>query len=163
MTLRDVLVGRSVGRSLVRGLVLGLALLLGSQLLLTPVRAHGISMFPTYDEGQLLLVNRLAYRFGGTARRGDVVAITLKAGSAVLVKRIVGLPGERVEIADGQVLVDGRPLDEPYCRYRLPWNIQEAQLGPDEVYVIGDNRSMLEKHHDFGRAPTDRILGRMIN
>jgi signal peptidase I len=79
------------------------------------------------------------------------------------VKRIIGLPGERVRIEEGQVLVNDRPLDEPYCVYRLPWNIQEAQLGPDEVFVIGDNRAMLEKHHDFGRAYQDRILGRMIN
>ena len=146
-----------------RGLVVAAALLLASQLLLTPVRAHGISMFPTYEEGQLLLVNRLAYRFGRPVHRGDVVAITLKGGAAVLVKRIIGLPGERVRIEGGQVFVDDRPLDEPYCRYRLPWDIQEAKLGPDEVYVIGDNRSMLEKHHDFGRAPVTRILGRMIN
>ena len=163
MTLRDVLVGRSAGRSLVRGLAVGLALLLGSQLLLTPVRANGISMFPTYEEGQLLLVNRLAYRFGRPVQRGEVVAITLRGGQAVLVKRIIGLPGERVRIEAGQVFVDDRVLDEPYCRYRLPWNIQEATLGPDEVYVIGDNRSMLEKHHDFGRASITRILGRMIN
>jgi signal peptidase I len=163
MTLRDLLVGRSAGRSLVRGLVIALTLLLASQLLLTPVRAHGISMFPTYEEGQLLLVNRLAYRFGRPVQRGDVVAITLKSGEAVLVKRIIGLPGERVRIEAGQVLIDDRPLDEPYCQYRLPWAIAEAVLGPDEVYVIGDNRSMLEKHHDFGRAPIDRILGRMIN
>jgi signal peptidase I len=163
MTLRDFVAGRSAGRSLLRGLAIALVLLLASRILLTPVRAHGISMFPTYDAGQLLLVNRLAYRFGTPVRRGDVVAITLNAGSAVLVKRIVGLPGERVRIEDGRVLIDDRPLDEPYCRYRLPWNIQEARLGPDEVYVIGDNRSMLEKHHDFGRAPTNRILGRMIN
>jgi signal peptidase I len=162
-TLRDLLVGRSAGRSVVRGLALAVVLLLGSQLLLTPVRAHGISMFPTYEEGQLLLVNRLAYRFGRPVRRGDVVAITLKGGAAVLVKRIIGLPGERVRIEAGQVLVNDRPLAEPYCRYRLPWDIQEADLGPDEVFVIGDNRAMLEKHHDFGRASISRILGRMIN
>jgi signal peptidase I len=120
-------------------------------------------MTPTYGDDQLLLVNRLAYRFGGEVRRGDVVAITLKGGKAVLVKRIIGLPGERVRIDEGQVMVDDQPLDEPYCVYRLPWNIVETRLGPDEVFVIGDNRSMLEKHHDFGRADRGRILGRLIN
>ena len=91
------------------------------------------------------------------------MAITLKGGKAVLVKRIIGLPGERVRIDEGQVMIDDQPLDEPYCVYRLPWNINETRLGPDEVFVIGDNRSMLEKHHDFGRADRDRILGRLIN
>jgi hypothetical protein len=122
MTFKEVLVGKSLGRSLVRGLTVGVLLLVGSQILLTPVRAHGISMVPTYAEGQLLWVNRLAY-----------------------------------------VFINDRPLDEPYCVYRLPWNILEAQLGPDEVFVIGDNRSMQERFHDFGRADRGRILGRMIN
>jgi signal peptidase I len=163
MTLRELLIGRSLGRSLTRGLVIAAVLFAGSRFVLVPVRAHGISMVPTYEEGQLLFANRLAYRFGRAVHRGDVVAITLKAGHAVLVKRVIGLPGERVRIDQGQVFVDDRPLDEPYCVYRLPWDIQEAQLGPDEVFVVGDNRSMLEKHHDFGRASQGRILGRMIN
>src|SRR5688500_7885355 len=128
MDLRQLLVGRSVGRSLIRGLALALALLLGSWLVLVPVRAHGPSMTPTYGDGQLLFVNRLAYRFGREVRRGDVVAITLRGGEAVLVKRIIALPGERVRIDDGQVVVNDLPLDEPYCVYRLAWNIAEARL-----------------------------------
>jgi signal peptidase I len=163
MTLRELMIGRSLGRSLIRGLLIGAVLMAGSRFVLVPVRAHGISMVPTYEEGQLLFANRLAYRFGRPVRRGDIVAITLKGGQAVLVKRVIGLPGERVRIDQGQVLINDQPLDEPYCVYRLPWNIQEAQLGPDEIFVIGDNRSMLEKYHDFGRAPQGRILGRMIN
>ena len=162
MDLRQLVVGRSLGRSLVRGLALALALLLGSWFILVPVRAHGPSMTPTYTDGQLLLVIRLAYRFGAI-RRGDVVAITLHGGKAVLVKRIIALPGERIRIERGQVLVNDVALDEPYCVYRLPWNVAEAELGPDEVFVIGDNRAMLEQHHTFGRADRGRILGRMIN
>ena len=162
MTLRQLLIGRSLGRSLIRGLSMALALLLGSWFILVPVRAHGPSMTPTYSDRQLLLVNRLAYRFG-EVRRGDVVAITLNGAQAVLVKRIIGLPGERIRIDAGQVMIDDKPLSEPYCVYRLPWNILETQLGPDEVFVIGDNRAMLEKHHDFGRADRSRILGRLIN
>ena len=163
MDLRQLLVGRSVGRSLVRGLAMALALVLGSWFILVPVRAHGPSMTPTYGDGQLLLVNRLAYRFGGDIRRGDVVAITLDGGKAVLVKRIIALPGERIRIDGGQVVIDDLPLEEPYCVYRLAWNIGEVTLGPNEVFVIGDNRSMLERHHDFGRADRGRILGRLIN
>jgi len=162
MTLRQLLIGRSLGRSLIRGLSMALALLLGSWFILVPVRAHGPSMTPTYSDRQLLLVNHLAYRFG-EVRRGDVVAITLNGAQAVLVKRIIGLPGERIRIDAGQVMIDDKPLSEPYCIYRLPWNILETQLGPDEVFVIGDNRAMLEKYHDFGRADRSRILGRLIN
>jgi len=95
MTLKEVLVGRSPVRSLIRGLSLGAILLLGSQFLLTPVRAHGISMVPTYAEGQFLWVNRLAYRFGRPVRRGDILAITLKSGNAVLVTWVVVAPTTR--------------------------------------------------------------------
>ena len=163
MTLRELLIGRSLGRSLARGLSMALLLLLGSWFVLVPVRAHGPSMTPTYGDDQLLLVNRLAYRFGGEVQRGDVVAITLKGDKAVMVKRVIALPGERIRIDEGQVMINDQPLDEPYCKYRIAWNILETQLGPDEVFVIGDNRSMLEKYHYFGRADRDRILGRLIN
>src|SRR5689334_21138089 len=163
MDLRQLLIGRSLGRSLIRGCSIALVLLLGSRFVLVPVRAHGPSMTPTYGDGQLLLVNRLAYRFGGEARRGDVVAITLRGGQAVLVTRIIALPGERIRIDDGQVQIDGVPLDEPYCVYRLPWNIQETKLGPDDILVIGCYRAILTMHHDFVRADRGRILGRLIN
>ena len=162
MTLRELLIGRSLGRSLIRGLSMALALLLGSWFVLVPVRAHGPSMTPTYGDGQLLLVNRLAYRFG-EVRRGDVVAITLKGGQAVLVKRIIA-PSRRAHPHRGGAGDHRRQAPRrAVCVYRLPWNILETQLGPDEVFVIGDNRSMLEKYHDFGRADRGRILGRLIN
>jgi signal peptidase I len=162
MTLRELLIGRSLGRSLIRGLLAAAVLMAVSQFVLTPVRAHGISMMPTYDEGQLLLCNRLAYVFT-PLRRGDVVALTIKSGQAVLVKRIVGLPGDRVRIERGQVYVNDVPLDEPYVRYRIPWEVDDTEVRPDEVFVIGDNRSMAARFHDFGRASRGRILGRMVN
>ena len=161
MTLRELLIGRSFGRSLIRGLVIAAMLMAVSQFLLMPVRAHGISMFPTYGEGQLLVVNRLAYLFA-PPRRGDIIALTLKNGQAVLVKRIVALPGERVRIEQGQVFVNGVALDEPYVHYRIPWQIRDTELRLDEVFVIGDNRSMPARLHDFGRADRTRIIGRMV-
>ena len=129
MDLRQLLIGRSLGRSLVRGLSMALVLLLGSWFVLVPVRAHGPSMTPTYGDGQLLLVNRLAYRFG-EVRRGDVVAITLAGGKAVLVKRIIGLPGERIRIEEGQVIIDDQPLDEPYCTIGCHGTSSRPSSGP---------------------------------
>jgi signal peptidase I len=161
MTFREMLIGKSLGRTLIRGLLLGVLLIVASQYVLTPVRAHGISMLPTYQEGQFIFVNRLAYRFS-TVKRGDIVAIRLKGEDSVLVKRIVALPGERVGIVNGQVIVNGFPLDEPYRRYHLPWNMKEDTVGADEVLVIGDNRSMAMEGHEFGFARQAAILGRAI-
>lgn len=161
MSLRRILFGASFGRTLMRAGILAAALLLVSHFVLSPVRAVGISMMPTYEEGQLLLLNRLAYRYANP-RRGDVVAITLPGNHAVLVKRIVGLPGETVRITDGTVFVNNQPLDEPYVRYRIPWNVTEAALADGEYYVIGDNRSMAVHNHDFGVATRSRVLGRLL-
>jgi signal peptidase I len=161
MTLREILIGKSLGKSLIRGLCVAALLLAGSKFVLVPVRAHGISMMPTYEEGQFIFVNRLAYRFS-PMKRGDVVALTLNGGGAVLVKRIIALPGETVSIDAGQVYIDGAPLDEPYRRFYLPWNMREGTVGANEVFVIGDNRSMRLEYHDFGFAAKDRILGRAI-
>jgi signal peptidase I len=162
MTLREILIGKSASRSLIRGLCVAVLLLVGSRVLLVPVRAHGISMLPTYEEGQFVFVNRLAYRFS-PLKRGDVVAITLNDGGAVLVKRIIALPGETVRIDAGQVFIDGAPLDEPYLRYFIAWDMEDGTVGADEVFVIGDNRSMRLENHDFGFAHQNRILGRAIN
>jgi signal peptidase I len=85
------------------------------------------------------------------------------AGPHVLyVKRVVGLPGERVSIAGGQVHINGTSLTEPYVRHRRPWDVAEVTLGPREYFVIGDNRGMSVGDHDFGRVQIDRILGRVV-
>jgi signal peptidase I len=128
---------------------------------LIPIRTEGVSMLPTYRSGTLNLVNRLSY-FNTTPSRGDVVAIRLAGPSVVYVKRIVGLPGERVAVVEGQVHIDGESLLEPYVRHRRAWNVPEMTLGPGEYFVVGDNRSMAVGDHDFGRVDADRILGRVL-
>jgi signal peptidase I len=126
-----------------------------------PVRTEGISMLPTYESGRLTLVNRLAYSQTPPAR-GDIVAITLAGEHVVYVKRIVGLPGERLGITDGVVHINGVPLPEPYVRHRRPWTVDEVTLGPQEYFLIGDNRGMNAADHDFGRADRSRIAGKVV-
>ncbi|HEX7019877.1 MAG TPA: signal peptidase I [Gemmatimonadaceae bacterium] len=129
--------------------------------ILIPVRADGISMLPTYESGSFTLVSRLAYSFSPPSR-GDIVALRLAGPHVLYIKRIIGLPGERVSIDRGMVSIDGRPLAEPYVRHRAPWHVPEVRLGPDEYYLIGDNRGMPQDEHDFGRAPRDRIIGKAL-
>jgi len=118
-------------------------------------------MMPTYSSGSLNLVNRLAFMMQAPVR-GDIVAIQLAGPHVVYIKRIVGLPGERIGIVNGTVLVNGRPLDEPYVRNRSAWTLAEVQLGAEEYFLIGDNRGMREEEHDFGRAPRSRIIGKVV-
>ena len=118
-------------------------------------------MLPTYDSNALNVVNRLSSSFGGF-RRGDVVAIRLAGPSLVYVKRIVGLPGERVSIVTGIIHVNGVPLNEPYVRHRRPWDRSEVTLGAREYFVVGDNRGMSQGAHKFGIVDQDRILGKVV-
>ena len=118
-------------------------------------------MRPTYDSGDLLFVNRLSYTAAGP-KRGDIVAIALAGERVYYVKRIVGLPLERVRILDGIVLVNDVPLEEPYVRERRPWTVEEVELKSNEYFVIGDNRGMNARDHDFGRVLRSRIAGRIV-
>lgn len=128
---------------------------------LLPVRLVGISMEPAYRDGGFTFANRLAFAWRQPAR-GDVVAIRMAGLRVVYVKRIVGLPGERVSIAAGIVAIDGRPLDEPSVRDRAPWSMPPVALDVDEYFVIGDNRAMAMEHHEFGRVRRDRIVGKLL-
>jgi signal peptidase I len=118
-------------------------------------------MLPAYHGGSLNFANRLAYVFAAPAR-GDVVAIRMAGPNLVYVKRIVGLPNERVEIAVGVVLINGTPLFEPQVEHRAAWNLPPFTLGDDEYFVVGDNRSMAIENHELGRAPRERIIGKLL-
>jgi signal peptidase I len=158
---RRLLFGANPHRTLVRVLVLTALSVITFHWILIPIRTEGISMLPTYRSGSLNLVNRLSYRFRPPAR-GDVVAIRLAGPHVVFVKRIIGLPGERLEIVRGQVFINGAPLAEPYVQDRQPWNVPEVQLPPRDYFVVGDNRRMRAADHSFGRAEVSRILGRVV-
>jgi signal peptidase I len=129
--------------------------------LMTPTRVRGVSMEPTYRDATLNLVNRVIYK---TRRptRGDIVAIRLAGPHVLYIKRIIGLPSERVSIVDGIVHINGEPLYEPYVVKRAPWNYDEVTVGAAEYFVIGDNRSMKIGDHDFGRVDARRVLGRLV-
>jgi signal peptidase I len=161
VALREIVFGQSLGRTLIRGLAIGLLLLVISKTFVIPIRASGISMQPTFEDGQLLFFNAMAYRLGEPSR-GDVVVITMDARDAVLVKRVIGLPGERIRIDGGQVVVNDVPLAEPYVQKKSAWQVDELVLAPDEFFVIGDNRSMAQRHHTFGAVTRDRLYARLM-
>jgi signal peptidase I len=137
--------------------VLGLCLLfhIVLQWILWPVRVDGQSMAPNYDDGQPTIINRFAY-LTHPPQRGDVVG--LRVGDEFYLKRIIGLPGERIEFVRDTVLVNGRPLKEWYPVTPLLWNLAPAQLGENDYYVMGDNRSQSK----LGPVSRDRIIGKAI-
>jgi signal peptidase I len=156
-----LLFGRNPRRTAIRAtlLVLGAVIMFGFVLL--PVRLIGISMEPTYNDGEFNFANRLAFLLRPPAR-GDVVAIRMAGPRVLYVKRIVGLPGEQVQIEKGVVKIDGAPLAEPTVVHRAPWNLEPLTLGRNEYFVVGDNRAMAIRNHDLGRATRERIIGKLL-
>jgi signal peptidase I len=156
-----ILIGRRPKRTLVRiGVLVGVCFVL-FKFVLAPVVIRGPSMLPTYRNGQVHVINRLAYRLH-EPRRGDVVAIKYSGEHAMLLKRIVGLPGETVAFRRGRLSIDGQTVEEPYVRYSCNWDMLPVPVGPDEFYVVGDNRSMPWEYHKQGRSERRRILGRLL-
>lgn len=159
---RVVLVGRRPKRTLVRIAVLAGGSFVVFSFALVPFRIEGSSMEPTYRHGAVNFANRLVYLVR-RPRRGDVVAIRTTAGPHVMyLKRVIGLPGERIGIRDGTVFVNGAPLDEPYVQNRRRWQRPEIQLAADEYYVMGDNRRMRMEDQEFGRCKASLIVGKVL-
>lgn len=156
-----LLFGSNPRATLTRATALAVFAFVVFRFVLLPVRLQGISMLPTYTEGTLDFANRAAYWLREPGR-GDVVAIRMAGPSVFYIKRIVGMPGERLAIVQGMVTVDDVPLAEPTVIYRTPWNLVAFTLGPNEYFVVGDNRSMMIKDHDLGRTTRDRIVGKLL-
>lgn len=161
--LRTIIIGRNPRLTAVRLVgIVALILVLRSYVLL-PIQVDGPSMLPNYRENSINVVNRLAY-LRSEPRRGDVVAIRFSGKSIMLMKRVVGLPGETVEWINGRLLINGRYIDEPYVKYSCSWEFRPPtwQLSDDEYYVVGDNRSMPYEDHKQGIAKRERIVGKVM-
>jgi signal peptidase I len=124
-------------------------------------RVEGQSMEPNLHSNQRLVVEKLSYRFHGP-RRFDVVVLRLPSqGEELLIKRVVGLPGETVDIRDGQVYINGDPLDEGFVPGETrPGRTERVTVPPLHVYVLGDNRNHSNDSRSFGPVPIENIVGR---
>ena len=153
-----LLAGAHPRRTAARAVLLVLAAWLLFGYVLMPVRGVGVSMQPTINPGDLLFINRVAYRFR-PPRHGDIVAVRVAGESVVYVKRLLATPGERIAFVDGVLWRNGEPVTEPYVAHRAAWQLAEVTLGDDDYFVVGDNRGMPMAQHDFGTATRARLIG----
>jgi signal peptidase I len=108
-----------------------------------------------------LVVEKVSYRFHGPNRYDIVVLKLPNQGDELLIKRVVGLPGETVEIHGGRVFVNGEPLDEPFVdEETLPGRNGRVTVPPLHVFVLGDNRNHSNDSRSFGPVPIENIVGR---
>jgi len=131
---------------------------------LTALVVRGTSMEPNYKDGEILLVDKIGYRFQDPSR-GEVVAMFFPGETEKrFIKRIIGLPGELVQIRSGRVLINGQLLEESYLEAQgLTAPELDRQLQADEYFVLGDNRLASSDSRAWGSVPRSFIIGRITS
>lgn len=163
--LLPLVIGRRPARTSARLVVLIFGTWVVFSFVLTPpIRVTGISMLPTFHDGQINFLYRLAY-VRSDPKRGDIIGLPFQRTTGdhhILFKRIVGLPGEMISFHRGQLVVNDEPVYEPYVKSGCNWNMPPVRLGPTEYYVVGDNRGMDFAGHTQGVVKREEIVGRAV-
>jgi len=123
-------------------------------------RVYGHSMEPSLHTEQRLVVEKLSYRLHGPHRQDVVVLRMPERGPELLIKRVIALPGETIEIRDGNVYIDGVVLQEPYLSHETRGTYGPTTIPEGHIFVMGDNRGASNDSRVFGPVPLDRVVGR---
>ena len=129
-----------------------------------PVRVEGTSMLPILEDQDRLFINKIAYRVG-EIHAGDVVVFQYPRDHAKsYIKRVIAVPGDRLRIDQGQVVVNGVPLKEPYLQSRFADDRSQTEMvmPPKEYFVMGDHRSISSDSRDFGPVDRELIYGKAV-
>lgn len=129
-----------------------------------PVQVEGTSMLPRLSNHERIFINKFVYRFE-PIRRGDIVMFHYPLDpSKSYIKRVVGLPGETIRIRDGRVLINGRPLKEPYVppSFLDHENFASVTLAPDHYFVLGDHRDSSNDSREWGAVERKFIYGKAV-
>ena len=127
-----------------------------------PVRVEGTSMLPMLEDQDRLFINKLAYRVG-EIHRGDVVVFLYpRDHEKSYIKRVIAVPGDRLRIDRGDVILNGRLLPEPYVpdEYRDSRSLPEMVVPPGYYYMMGDHRSISSDSREFGPVERDLVYGK---
>ena len=175
---------RALIRELIETAILALLIFLALQSSVQNFRVEGSSMEPTLSTGQYLLVNKLVYfnlspgdlksllPFADVdrseplfafhpPRHGEVIIFHFpRDETRDFVKRVIGVPGDEIEIRRGAVYVNGVELDEPYITHQSEASMPRTTVPPDSYFVLGDNRRASNDSRDWGPVPAKNVVGR---
>jgi len=123
-------------------------------------RVYGSSMEPSLYTDQRLVVEKVSYRLH-MPKRGDIVVLRIpERGPELLIKRVIALPGEQIEVREGHVYVDGKSLEEPYIAQPTRGQYGPLVVPDGQVFVMGDNRGASNDSRAFGPVPLENVVGR---
>jgi signal peptidase I len=129
-----------------------------------PVKVEGTSMMPSLIDQERIFINKFVYRFGiADIGRGDTVVFWFPGDpSKSYIKRVIGAPGDTIEVIEGKVFVNGRALPEPYVpdEYRDHVSMSRSVVPADQYFVLGDHRSSSNDSRMWGMVPRRYIYGK---
>lgn len=123
-------------------------------------RIESVSMEPNLHPGEYVLVEKISYALG-QPQRGDIIVFHHPRGERDLIKRVIGLPGETLEVRAGQVWIDGAALTEPYVAAALVGSGRWT-LGSNQFFVMGDNRNNSQDSRSWGPLERELIVGKTV-
>lgn len=124
------------------------------------VKVYGVSMLPGIQHGEYIMVDKAAYFFQNPKRGEVIVFHSPRSLGADLIKRVIALPGDTVEIKDGKVYVNKTPLVEPYINEYPNYKYSQVQVPEDNYFVLGDNRNNSADSHTGWFLPQGNIIGK---
>ena len=162
-------------KELIKDIIIALVIVIGITMVIKPTIVKESSMEPTLYENDYLIVNKLAYFKKDHPGYGDIVVFrsdidkTDGTGKKLLIKRVVGVEGDVIDITDGVVYRNGKALDEPYVNGQPTeedegLDVDNMKVGKDEMFLMGDNRAVsLDSRSDLvGMVSEDRLVGKAI-
>lgn len=147
---------------IVKVVLISLAIILPVRLFLVqPFYVEGASMEPNFYDKEYLIINEISYRFSEPVRGEVIIFKNPKNTKVYFIKRVIGLPGETVETHDGNIYINGQVLDEPYIANVSFQNYEAVTLGPDQYFVMGDNRTNSYDSRAIGPIDRHYIIGKV--
>lgn len=143
-------------KELIPYIIIIIAIILIRAFIITPVRVDGNSMKNTFEDGDLLLLFKL-----GNVDRFDVVVLDEEYDDEIIIKRIIGLPGEKVEIKNGKIYINEEEISDDYG-YGETSDYEKTTLSADEYFILGDNRLISKDSRYFGPVKEEEIMGKII-
>jgi len=156
---------KSVGREIMEWIfvvvfAVSVALLIRT-FIFEPVRVDGESMLYTLSNNEYMIVTKYQYLFNDPERFDIVICHFPGRGKTNFVKRVVGVPGDIVEVRDAMLYVNGEPVDEPDIVNKPNYTMPEVTIGEGQFFVLGDNRSHSNDSHIIGPLDRDQIIGKV--
>ena len=145
-------------------ILIALAMFIGLRYTIEGYTVRYICMMPNINDGDWIIVNKASYFFSDP-NRGDVIVFQPPEkihSDYPFIKRVIGLPGETIEIRDGKIFINGIPLEEEYVKEVPKYTMEKKHIPIKEYFVLGDNRNNANDSHSWGTVPRDHMIGKAI-